>query len=132
MYKTNYNNNNKSKKMKSKFLFPIVLFAGLMVVNFAVNQVNGQTTKSAPAKQQTVLYTCSMHPEVVQDKPGNCPKCGMKLVEKKDEIKESKHHSKDSCSMKHENKKMMCDSTNMHKGHMMHDSTSLKHEHKGM
>lgn len=28
-------------------------------------------------------YTCSMHPEVVQDKPGDCPKCKMKLVEKK-------------------------------------------------
>ena len=27
-------------------------------------------------------YTCSMHPEVVQDNPGDCPKCGMKLVEK--------------------------------------------------
>jgi len=32
--------------------------------------------------QKTVQYTCSMHPEVVQDKPGDCPKCGMKLVEK--------------------------------------------------
>jgi len=27
-------------------------------------------------------YTCSMHPEVVQSTPGNCPKCGMKLVHK--------------------------------------------------
>jgi hypothetical protein len=27
-------------------------------------------------------YTCSMHPEVVMDAPGDCPKCGMKLVEK--------------------------------------------------
>jgi hypothetical protein len=26
-------------------------------------------------------YTCPMHPEVRQDKPGNCPKCGMRLVE---------------------------------------------------
>ncbi len=25
-------------------------------------------------------YTCIMHPEVVSDKPGNCPKCGMELV----------------------------------------------------
>ena len=28
-------------------------------------------------------YTCPMHPEVVKDAAGNCPKCGMKLVEKK-------------------------------------------------
>ena len=27
----------------------------------------------------SVLYTCPMHPEVVQDHPGNCPKCGMAL-----------------------------------------------------
>lgn len=27
-------------------------------------------------------YTCTMHPEVVKDKPGLCPKCGMDLVEK--------------------------------------------------
>lgn len=26
------------------------------------------------------LYTCPMHPEVVSETPGNCPKCGMKLV----------------------------------------------------
>jgi len=26
------------------------------------------------------LYTCGMHPEVIQDEPGNCPKCGMKLI----------------------------------------------------
>ncbi|MCL4219285.1 MAG: efflux RND transporter periplasmic adaptor subunit, partial [Candidatus Hydrogenedentes bacterium] len=31
-------------------------------------------------KQATTLYTCGMHPEVIQDEPGNCPKCGMKLV----------------------------------------------------
>jgi Cu+-exporting ATPase len=28
-------------------------------------------------------YTCPMHPEVKQDQPGKCPKCGMALVEKK-------------------------------------------------
>jgi Cu(I)/Ag(I) efflux system membrane fusion protein/cobalt-zinc-cadmium efflux system membrane fusion protein len=26
------------------------------------------------------LWTCGMHPQVIQDKPGNCPICGMRLV----------------------------------------------------
>ena len=28
---------------------------------------------------ETGKYVCPMHPEVVSDKPGNCPKCGMAL-----------------------------------------------------
>ena len=32
--------------------------------------------KDAPAGS---IYTCPMHPEVRQDHPGNCPKCGMAL-----------------------------------------------------
>ncbi|MHB1325950.1 MAG: heavy metal translocating P-type ATPase [Thermoleophilia bacterium] len=27
----------------------------------------------------SVIYTCPMHPEIRQDHPGNCPKCGMAL-----------------------------------------------------
>jgi Cu+-exporting ATPase len=33
--------------------------------------------KTAPGER--VEYTCPMHPEVVQDHPGSCPKCGMAL-----------------------------------------------------
>ena len=32
--------------------------------------------------QHPTLYTCPMHPEVISDKPGKCPKCGMTLVPK--------------------------------------------------
>lgn len=37
---------------------------------------------AAPAGLAT-QYTCTMHPEVVTDHPGKCPKCGMDLVVKK-------------------------------------------------
>ncbi|MEK7188523.1 MAG: heavy metal-binding domain-containing protein, partial [Patescibacteria group bacterium] len=30
-------------------------------------------------------YICPMHPEVREGKPGRCPKCGMCLIEVKDE-----------------------------------------------
>jgi Cu(I)/Ag(I) efflux system membrane fusion protein len=29
-----------------------------------------------------VLYTCPMHPDIITENPGDCPICGMKLVEK--------------------------------------------------
>jgi len=35
-------------------------------------------TDMAPASGK-MIYTCPMHPEVQQDHPGNCPKCGMTL-----------------------------------------------------
>ena len=35
--------------------------------------------ESGQAKEEQ-LYTCGMHPQVVQNKPGNCPICGMKLT----------------------------------------------------
>ncbi|HZV68946.1 MAG TPA: copper-translocating P-type ATPase [Saprospiraceae bacterium] len=31
-------------------------------------------------ENQHQQFTCPMHPEIVLDKPGNCPKCGMNLV----------------------------------------------------
>lgn len=32
------------------------------------------------ARAETQKYTCSMHPFIIRDKPGNCPICGMTLV----------------------------------------------------
>jgi RND family efflux transporter MFP subunit len=48
---------------------------------------------AAPMKKiNKILYTCPMDPEVVSDKPGSCPKCGMNLVPQKTE---SDHAAKD-------------------------------------
>ncbi|MFH2067927.1 MAG: heavy metal translocating P-type ATPase [Candidatus Omnitrophota bacterium] len=36
--------------------------------------------KPKPAvKNEKIIYTCPMHPEIRQPKPGDCPKCGMHL-----------------------------------------------------
>jgi Heavy metal binding domain len=43
-------------------------------------------------REKKQKYTCVMHSEVVIDHPGNCPKCGMKLVPLKE--KELKPHAK--------------------------------------
>jgi Cu+-exporting ATPase len=37
---------------------------------------NHDNASDAPAG---TIYTCPMHPEIRQDRPGNCPKCGMAL-----------------------------------------------------
>jgi heavy metal translocating P-type ATPase len=41
--------------------------------------------KEESSSGSKVLYTCPMHPEVMQNIPGSCPKCGMNLVPEKGE-----------------------------------------------
>lgn len=55
--------------------------------------------------QQTgTIYTCPMHPEIKQDKPGSCPKCGMNLVPvetKSDQSASPLQHSDKESSINH-------------------------------
>lgn len=65
-----------------------ILFSAATV--FASNGTNpvSDTTKTKKVKPAPkVQYTCTMHPEVLSDKPGKCPKCGMTLVKKTDKKK---------------------------------------------
>jgi Cu(I)/Ag(I) efflux system membrane fusion protein len=36
--------------------------------------------KTAAVEARDTYYTCSMHPQVMQDGPGKCPICGMELI----------------------------------------------------
>lgn len=49
-----------------------------MNMHSTVENKNMDTT----AEDEKVLYTCSMHPHVILDEPGNCPICGMQLIRK--------------------------------------------------
>ena len=42
--------------------------------------VAAATYSAASEQEKSQKYTCPMHPEVISELPGNCPKCGMKLV----------------------------------------------------
>ena len=46
--------------------------------------------EQAPAEAGTV-FTCPMHPEIRQDHPGNCPKCGMALEPLLPELEEQEN-----------------------------------------
>ena len=47
---------------------------------FLSTPISESTPQPEPeAAQPGTTYTCPMHPEVQQDHPGNCPKCGMTL-----------------------------------------------------
>lgn len=41
-----------------------------------------QTNKKESTSGTQDIYTCSMHPQVLEHKPGNCPICGMTLIKK--------------------------------------------------
>ena len=70
----------KMLKNTARLLVALILVASTVVtVSFALTGCKGPVA----AKDQANQYTCAMHPEVVQDQPGSCPKCGMKLVEKR-------------------------------------------------
>jgi len=61
----------------------------------APSQVETPTGAKAPAEASAAKeqYVCPMHPEVVSDKPGKCPKCGMDLVLKPSETTTEKSTS---------------------------------------
>lgn len=44
--------------------------------------VTPATARYKEKPQSNAIYTCPMHPEVQQDHPGDCPKCGMTLEPK--------------------------------------------------
>jgi membrane fusion protein, copper/silver efflux system len=53
----------------------------LLIVAVACNN-NKDTHADHKAEVVQEVYTCSMHPEIIRDKPGKCPICGMQLVKK--------------------------------------------------
>lgn len=80
--------------MKTLLSIAMIVFIGTFSVNAQTTPAKGNTLPHAP------VYTCPMHPEIITNKPGKCPKCGMTLVEKKPDAKKPKKTDSTSKKMK--------------------------------
>jgi len=68
--------------MRKEILVLIASAFSLLMITTAIAQHSdhGHDHEQEQEQEKKQKYTCTMHPEVVTDHPGNCPKCGMKLV----------------------------------------------------
>lgn len=59
----------------------LIALSAVALVFVINNPEKSDDAEAVAAETETAqLWTCGMHPEVILDEPGNCPKCGMKLV----------------------------------------------------
>ncbi len=66
--------------MKTRLSFVYLAVVSLALAGSNLAGCNRSLPKADNLRKSQ--YTCPMHPEVVKDLPGDCPKCGMKLIAK--------------------------------------------------
>src|SRR5438105_14509516 len=66
----------------------------MIAMIYAIESASPQTSslpRGSALSSPILKYICVMHPEVVSDKPGKCPKCGMELVPKREPPRKQMH-----------------------------------------
>src|SRR5688572_15200646 len=63
-----------------KYVLLLFAYCLLSIVFTACSEAKKKEPQTHAAAQET--YTCPMHPQIIKDKPGSCPICGMDLVKK--------------------------------------------------
>ncbi|MGS0748521.1 efflux RND transporter periplasmic adaptor subunit [Halpernia sp. GG3] len=66
--------------MKKTFWIYIIMLVGIFSLMISCDGSGNKIGKITSAAKE--LYTCSMHPQILEDHPGNCPICNMKLIKK--------------------------------------------------
>ena len=67
--------------MKKILIYIGILAAGLLLGYWLFNtsEVNNEV-EHEHSEETTQMWTCSMHPQIMQPEPGDCPICGMDLI----------------------------------------------------
>lgn len=84
--------------MKKIFLF-MLLAIGLITASTILSSCSSdeqEKTSAEAGTEETQLWTCGMHPEVILEEPGQCPKCGMNLTPVKTTSGQASNTSADS------------------------------------
>ncbi|MCH8020525.1 efflux RND transporter periplasmic adaptor subunit [candidate division KSB1 bacterium] len=68
-----------SRSTTHRISWVLLLFSFLMLTLLLAACGKGESDQET-AQEGKQLYSCGMHPQVIQDEPGNCPICGMKLT----------------------------------------------------
>ena len=67
--------------MKKYIAYFAILIIGLILgVVLSGNFKEDETHSHEKVAAETQMWTCSMHPQIMQPEPGNCPICGMELI----------------------------------------------------
>lgn len=80
-----------NKYLKYSLILILISSLGFAVYFFVI-----QSDSHSEMEHQSEIYTCSMHPQIIRDKPGNCPICGMTLVKKITESQAEEDNSIDN------------------------------------
>lgn len=60
--------------------FIIVMLCCTFFITTMLSSCKETAKKTVTTANKEVYYTCSMHPQIHEDHPGDCPICGMKLI----------------------------------------------------
>lgn len=68
------------KILSKTIVFPLILGLGIFI-GWISNTGTPPVSSEIHAHGASEVYSCSMHPQIRQNQPGNCPICGMNLVQ---------------------------------------------------
>ena len=67
-------------RVMRRFILVLLTISTALLFSFWSLAQKPEPTTSTVRNQEDEFYTCPMHPDVMSDTPGKCPKCGMTLV----------------------------------------------------